>query len=641
MTAAARTPRLRSMREFAEQEIVLPTGPFEGQRFKCDRLPFNRLWFDAIDSGKWRRFAATGPRQSSKTLTGFVTPILYHLFEVGETVICGLPSLDMAADKWNRDLLPAIAASRYRDRLPKAGRGSRGGNITSVEFANGATLRFMTGGGGDKSRAGFTSRVVVITEVDGMDQAGGASREADKITQIEACTDAFGDRARVYMECTVSIEEGRIWQEYTRGTQSRIVIRCQHCRQYVTPEREHLVGWKEADNVMAAGAASHFVCPGCGAVWDEEQRAAANRDCKLVHSGQEVTADGEITGKPPETHTLGFRWTAANNLLVKPAVVGMKEWRAHRATDEDNAEKEMRQYVWTLPCEPDKVDLSRVEAQTIAGRVGSEPKGKAPPGTAFITVGIDLGQHICHWGALAWRPNATPHLLDYGVLEVPSNDLGADRGLLVALREFRDQVLVKGWAGETAAIIPAMTFIDSGWKEEVAFQFCIESGEQFYPSKGIGGTQMYRMKQARLTGSKVVFVGDHYEGVAQPGKTKLLVEINSDFWKTWLHERIQTPIGQPGAFTLFRDGDHFSLSKHLTAETKVEEFVPGKGKIVKWNVKSRNNHYFDALYLSCCAGHAAGARLIADAPKEVVKDAGAKDSAIAGSDWLNRGRSKW
>lgn len=38
-----RAPRLRTMREFAEQEIVIPDGPFEGRRFRCDRLPYGCL----------------------------------------------------------------------------------------------------------------------------------------------------------------------------------------------------------------------------------------------------------------------------------------------------------------------------------------------------------------------------------------------------------------------------------------------------------------------------------------------------------------------------------------------------------------------------------------------------------------------
>src|SRR5690242_9240513 len=64
----ARPRRLRSMREFAEQEIVIPDGPFQGRRFRCDRQPYTGLWFDAVDSGRWSRYVATGPTQSGKTL---------------------------------------------------------------------------------------------------------------------------------------------------------------------------------------------------------------------------------------------------------------------------------------------------------------------------------------------------------------------------------------------------------------------------------------------------------------------------------------------------------------------------------------------------------------------------------------------
>jgi hypothetical protein len=101
------------MRDFAEGEVIIPDGPFRGRRFRCARQPYTRLWFDAVDSGLWNRYVATGPTQSGKTLSCFVIPLLYHLFEVGETVICGLPDMDMAADKWREDILPVIDQSRY------------------------------------------------------------------------------------------------------------------------------------------------------------------------------------------------------------------------------------------------------------------------------------------------------------------------------------------------------------------------------------------------------------------------------------------------------------------------------------------------------------------------------------------------
>jgi hypothetical protein len=173
--SAARIQRLRMMRQFAEQELVLPTGPHQGERFKVRTQPWTGLWLDAVDSGQWRRTNTTGVSQGGKTLIGSALPVMYHLFECRETVIYGAPTLEMAFDKWQQDVLPVIQASRYREFLPDKGAGSKGGKAVSIQFKHGPTLRFMTGGGGDKVRAGFTSRVVVITETDGLDEAGGVA----------------------------------------------------------------------------------------------------------------------------------------------------------------------------------------------------------------------------------------------------------------------------------------------------------------------------------------------------------------------------------------------------------------------------------------------------------------------------------
>jgi hypothetical protein len=57
---------------------------------------------------------------------------------------------------------------------------------------------------------------------------------------------------------------------------------------------------------------------------------------------------------------------------------------------------------------------------------------------------------------------------------------------------------------------------------------------------------------------------------------------------------------------------HLALAKHLTAEVKTEEFVAGKGVVVKWERLRRQNHWFDALYNACAAGHYCGVRLVAE-----------------------------
>jgi hypothetical protein len=64
--------------------------------------------------------------------------------------------------------------------------------------------------------------------------------------------------------------------------------------------------------------------------------------------------------------------------------------------------------------------------------------------------------------------------------------------------------------------------------------------------------------------------------------------------------------------TLFQASpqEHLALAKHLTAEAKTEEFVVGKGVIVKWERLRKQNHWFDALYNACAAGHYCGVRLV-------------------------------
>jgi hypothetical protein len=82
-------------------------------------------------------------------------------------------------------------------------------------------------------------------------------------------------------------------------------------------------------------------------LWTDDQRVAANRDCRLLYRGQQITDDGDITGKVAPTEALGFRWSAVNDLFVTAGdIVAADEWRAARSTDEENAEREMRQFLW-------------------------------------------------------------------------------------------------------------------------------------------------------------------------------------------------------------------------------------------------------------------------------------------------------
>lgn len=642
-------PKLRTLREFAEQEIIIPNGPHEGRRFSASRQPYAALWMDAIEHASengWNRFVSTGPTQSGKTLLCFVIITLYHLFEIGEAVIVAAPNQDMATDKWRKDLLPVIRRSRFAKYLPDSGGGSKGGKVHAIDFKNGASLRFMSGGGSDKSVAGYTARVVVVTETDGMDEAGEASREADRITQLEARARAYGSSKRIYMECTVSIKEGRTWREYQAGTCSKIMVPCPHCHEWISPERESLVGWTDADNEVEARDKAFYACPKCGEQITEEQRAEANRLAKLLHRGQKISTDGAVEGELPQTKTLGFRWNAFNNLFVTAADVGEDEWKASRSSDEENAEKEMRQFVWAIPYEPPAMEEQPLSSDAIVKRMSGLAKGYAPENFNCLSVGVDLGKYLCHYVAIAWQDEARGVVIDYDRFEVASDQLGTERALAIALREFRDRCEA-GWAvtgGET--VKPDQVWIDAGYMADVVRAFCREceaSGhrKQIYrPIFGRGASQVqsYWYSQPKSTGAVVKKIGDGWHA-SWDGSNKIHhVEINSDHWKTWLHRRLATPLvdeaGQlckpvpAGAMTIFQDMPraHLSFAKHITAETQMTEHIPGRGEQIVWKRLRKANHWLDAGYIACAAGSFCGVKLERDpirmrSAKQVVADA--------------------
>ena len=617
----ARAPRLRTMEQFAEEEMVLPpTGRYGGRPFRCDRQPFTRLWLREIDSGRWRRHWCTGPTQSGKTTTGSNLPVMYHLFERRETVIYGLPSMELAKDKWEDDIRPAIeACPQFRDLLPLRGGGSKGGATARIEFRNGAILRFMSAGGGDKTRAGKTTRALVMTEVDGFDEAGSASRESDKVEQMEARLRGWDLDATLYAECTLSTEQGRTFQEITNGSNSKIVIPCPHCGGWVTPEREHVQGWQDAEDEIAVQENAHWCCPDCGKPWTEDERLAANHRCKLVHRGQEIGPDGVIHGPVPRTYTLGFRWGPVNNLLMGVGTVALDLWKAQRAEDEENAEKKLCQFVFAEPYRAPDIEVIPLKPEIVQKRMADLPRGVVPDKTQFLTVGSDMHRRAGNYVVVAWQSAGRGHIVDYGQWELPTDAHGIDRGTLIGLRDMRDQVEA-GWGLAGGGVrVPDAVWIDSGWADhqQAIYAFCREAGDRYRPIKGHGASQRHATKYVQPTqkNNTIRHIGDGYHLARQRVDRNLLVHINVDRWKTRVHDGLSSSPNAPGALTLFRamsPKEHWRFAMHMTSERWINEFKPGIGNVQRWETVSRNNHWLDALVYAAAAGHFCGVRLIDD-----------------------------
>jgi phage terminase large subunit GpA-like protein len=565
-----------------------------------------------LDSGRWTRYAITGPGQNGKSLLGFVIPTLYSLFELRETVFVGIPDMRLAQFKWESDFLPVIQSS-FPGELRSSGAGSKGGTIKdSVRFTCGSSLKFMSAGQGDAGLAGPTTRTLVMTEVDKYDTAGEASREADPIRQMEARTNAFRDFGRrIIMECTVSIPSGRIWQEITGGTDSRLYHACPHCGVWSAWDRDCLVGWQDATDEFGARDGAGWKCSACAAMVDEQERRAMLPASRLVHRGQEITRDGDVTGPEPRTETFGLRWSAFDNPFVSTGRLGQDEWTAARSVNQDSAERAARQFVWAIPYEPPDIDLTHLEAAVVAERQQATKKGETPADCLGVTVGIDTGKRRLHWSAHALLADGSDVVIDYGIQSTQWETLGVTASLIQALQALRDY-FTAGWRDATGKVwTPAQVWIDSGYSEHQAavYAVCKIAGAKVWrPTKG-NGEGVYggggRYTSPRLKSDVVRFIGRGMHMNWQRSHAVYLMHVDADFWKAEFHSRLKIGSGEPGSIRLYSVADpveHADWSQHVTAERQIDVFEGGRRASIKWEQLRRENHWLDAGYLGTAAG---------------------------------------
>jgi phage terminase large subunit GpA-like protein len=606
----AKVSPLRTVRQFAEQEVVIPDGDYKGQLFRCHRQPAHGLWFDEIDSGRWSRFAFVACQQSGKTLAGFVIPIMYHAFEVQETVIVGLPTMDIARDKWEVDIKPAIEASRYADLLPKNGGGSRGGTPELITLRNGVNLKFMSGGGGDEKRSAFTSRVLVVTEADKLDEVGGQSDENTKLRQMEGRTRFFGNRKRVYLECTVSEETGRIWQEWMNGSAGLVHLPCHGCGDYVAPEREHFVGWQEATEEIDAED-SRFVCPSCGILWQEETRKAQLSKALVVHKGQHIEC-GRVVGDLPKTRTCGFRYSAATNAFADVAMIGVDEWKAKRAIDEDLAGRELLQWTWAWPPAPRVVDVEPLSVEAVEMRQHDLPRMIAPADTVRICAGVDARKEQLDWFVVAERASGTVVCIDFGYTTIDHN-LPERTAYLQAVAKLRER-FEYGYEVDQHSKHDRrpvdLAILDCHWNTDVLYE-SIFGVTSWMPSMGFG----YKKHKATYNAPKqrsstVTKLGDEWYFVETErsfsGKIRRfnVTHNNADAWKMRLHRALSVEPDHPHAMLLpkqSKPGTRRELAKQLTAEKQESVYEKGKGQVLKWVTMYHKNHWLDAAYMSLVA----------------------------------------
>ena len=615
----AESRKIRSMREFAEQCVVIPDGPFRGFKFSVERQPWTGLFFDLVDKEVWPEVIGTSPAQGGKTLVLFVIPLLWAACELRENTVVALPDEEMWGDKWSIDILPVINASPELSWMrPMKGAGSQGGKPKeAVTLANGVELKPMTPSGGEHTRSGFTARVVSVTELYRFD--------GDPFGELQARQGAynrFDDQGnlttnrRFFGEGTLTSKRELPWTLRSTddpeappiSTESEIYSPCPKCREYSLFDRDNLIGWQDAANELEAAQAAAWKCPKCEYIFGDKERREAAKKCRLVHRGQKVNSKGVVSGDVPRVARLFFRVNAFQNLLVTTAELAAEEWQGLQLDPESPVGIDKAKFLSTKKFaqtfEPPMLDFIPLRASWIRdNRRGKWPLNVLPDDTEYYTVGIDLGKFTCWYVGLAFRESGEIQIVQFAGVDTSLIRKSDAQGEKIAeavsstLNRIYDE-LDEGLPCNGGMMQPQIRFVDSGWFPEVAFDVCIKRGG--LPILGRGKSQFKGREYAapaRIGGtdkaaSRVLAVGDGWHCAYVRERAYWQLTLDADRSKLDVQAALRVEPGRDGSLQLPREIDKKHLSKlcgHLAAEVQ-RQTRDERGRIVEDWVQTRGRH---------------------------------------------------
>lgn len=369
----------------------------------------------------------------------------------------------------------------------------------------------------------------------------------------------------------------RLWQE---GTRHHWAWRCPHCGEWFIP-RFKCLSWPKTATPAQARREAVLECPRNGCVIEESHKAEMNATGVYVAPGQWIDEDGNVIGDPPDTTTLS-RWVSG---LASPFV-----------TFGERAEA----YLKALASgEPDKVQTAVnagfgevympgggdvPEWQEVARLKAPYPPRTMPERAIFLTAGVDVQKNRLVFAIRAWGARATSWLVDAGDLWGDTAQPEVWEDLADLLTQPIDDVSIR------------LAFVDSGFRpgkkfavpEHRVYSFARRFPRFVFPTKG------------RRTQSKPIILSKiEVKSDGKSSKYGLTLHLlDTDHWKSWVHERLRYPQDGLGAWLLHEETPD-DYCQQIVSEART---TSPTGQPV-WVQLSRDNHFLDCEALAAAAGY--------------------------------------
>jgi phage terminase large subunit GpA-like protein len=568
--------------------------------------PYMIAWARAIAAGggKYRRAVMVCAAQMGKTDTQ-LDVIGSRLDTRPVPIIYVGPSLDFVSHQFEPRLMELL------DQAPllrgKVGKGQK--NKKTRKLIAGVSIRLAHAGSSTALKSS-SAGLALVDELDAM--LVDVGHQGDPLSLVTARGDTFSDFV-IGVASTPSVGVGDvetdpvsglefwkvtppedlqspIWRLFQTGTRHHWAWCCPHCLEYFIPRFAHLTwessGEAEHKTTPAQAKRSAYVqCPNCGGVLTDEHKAELNANGRFAAPGQSVAADGEVIGEPPDSSTLSF-WVSG---LASPFVTfGQRAETYLDAVRESSPEKIQVAVnagfgeLYSIGA-GDAPDLNEIAACKTEYKLGEIPRG-----VRVLIGSCDIQKDRIYYVIRGWGERASSWLIDCGVLYGETVEIGVWTDLADLIQ------------APICGVPLQLVLIDGGYRpgrvDEIALNRVYDFARQFPRS--------VRVCKGSSTLMRTPLVASNIEVTTRqgaPAKAGLKqLRLDTDFFKSWLFERIRRPTDQPGAWHLPHNVSE-DFCRQVVSEARVR-LASGR---VKWVRKTRQNHFLD-----CESMNAAGAFLL-------------------------------
>jgi phage terminase large subunit GpA-like protein len=213
-------------------------------------------------------------------------------------------------------------------------------------------------------------------------------------------------------------------------------------------------------------------------------------------------------------------------------------------------------------------------------------RGEVPEDVLYLTLACDVQRHSIPWAIRGWGARATSWLINYGYLRGDTSE----EEIWGALGDLVTQPI------EGMAI--RLVFIDSGFRPgktdtlpiNRVYEFCRRFMRRVRPTKGSSSPMrtpltIRKIEVNRKDGRAAKFGLD-------------LVFLDTDHWKSWVHERLRWPQDRIGGWHVFKGVDD-DYCHQIVSEARLKR-PTGR---VEWVQRSRANHFLDVEAMQAAAGY--------------------------------------